>query len=153
MLKRKSHSFMNSALNILRTFSCALDSFLEIASSLFLPLIYQLWPAVRNEFTELLFNTRSRYIESPENSRLLEEVKEPLWAIQKRTKNWFSDSWVLILAHFQSSRGPEVASKTLVLCSVSRVSVNKAYVTFWIFVHTVIPQLKAKFNNAETKKS
>ena len=44
-------------------------------------------------------------------------------------------------------------SKSLVLCSVSRVSVNKAYVTFWIFVHTVIPQLKAKFNNAETKKS
>ena len=36
-LKRKSHSFMNSALSIPRTFSCALDSFLEIASSLFLP--------------------------------------------------------------------------------------------------------------------
>ena len=36
--------------------------------------------AVRNEFTELLLKACSRYIESPENSRLLEEIKEPLWA-------------------------------------------------------------------------
>jgi len=35
---------------------------------------------VRNEFTELLFNTCSRYIESRENSKLLEEIREPLWA-------------------------------------------------------------------------
>ena len=35
---------------------------------------------MRNEFAELLFNTRSRYIQSPENSKLLEEVKEPPWA-------------------------------------------------------------------------
>ena len=77
MLKRKSH-FMNSALSIPRTFSCALDSFLEIASCLFLPHLSNL--TVRNEFTELLFNTCSRYIESRENSKLLEEIKEPLWA-------------------------------------------------------------------------
>ena len=69
---------MNSALTIPRTFSCALDSFLEIASCLFLPHLSNL--TVRNEFTELLFNTRSRYIESRENSKLLEESKEPLWA-------------------------------------------------------------------------
>ena len=50
--------------------------------------------------------------------------------IEKRTKNWVSDSWIVILAYFQSSRGPEAASISPVLCSVSRVSVNRAYVTF-----------------------
>jgi len=35
---------------------------------------------VRNELTELLFNTCSRYTESRENSNLLEEIREPLWA-------------------------------------------------------------------------
>ena len=69
---------MNSAFSITRTFSCALDTFLEIASCLFLPHLSNL--TVRNEFTELLFNTCSRYIESPENNKLLEEIKEPLWA-------------------------------------------------------------------------
>ena len=69
---------MNLVSSIPRTFSCALDSFLEIASCLFLPHLSTL--TVRNEFTELLFNTYSRYIESPENSRFLEEVKEALWA-------------------------------------------------------------------------
>ena len=71
MLKRKKH-FMNSTLSIPCIFSCALDSFLEIASCLFLPHLSDL--TVRNEFTELLFNTCSRYVESPENSRLLEEI-------------------------------------------------------------------------------
>ena len=50
---------MNSALSILRTFSCALDTFLEKTSCLFLPHLSNL--AVRNEFTELLFSTCSRY--------------------------------------------------------------------------------------------
>ena len=77
MLKRKKH-FMNSTLSIPCIFSCALDSFLEIASCLFLPHLSDL--TVRNEFTELLFNTCSRYVESPENSRLLEEIREPIWA-------------------------------------------------------------------------
>ena len=35
---------------------------------------------MRNEFTELLFNTCSRYFESRENSKLLEEIEEPLCA-------------------------------------------------------------------------
>ena len=69
---------MNSTLSIPCIFSCALDSFLEIASCLFLPHLSDL--TVRNEFTELLFNTCSRYVESPENSRLLEEIREPIWA-------------------------------------------------------------------------
>ena len=77
MPKRKSH-FMNSALSIPRTFSCTLNSFLEIASCLFLPHFSNL--TVRNEFTELLCNTCSRYMQSRENSKLLEEIKEPLWA-------------------------------------------------------------------------
>ena len=87
MLKRKSH-FMNSALSIRRTFSCALDSFLEIASCLFLPHLSNL--TVRNEFTELLFNTCSRYIESRENSKLLEEIKEPFWAYLGQQCPFFS---------------------------------------------------------------
>ena len=77
MLKRKSH-FMNSALSIPQTFSFVLDSFLEIALCLFLPHLSTL--TVRNEFTELLFNTCLRYIKSPQYSKLLEEIKKPLWA-------------------------------------------------------------------------
>ena len=77
MLKKKGH-FINSVLSVPLTFSCALDSFLEIASCLFFPHLSSL--TVRNEFTDLLFNTCSRYIESPENSRLLNEIREPLWA-------------------------------------------------------------------------
>ena len=77
MLKRKTH-FMNSALSIPRTFSCAWDSFLVMASCLFLPHLSNL--TMRNEFTELLFNTCSRYTESRENSKLSEEIREPLWA-------------------------------------------------------------------------
>ena len=48
----------NSALSIPRT-SCALDTFLEKTSCLFLSHLSNL--AVRNEFTELLFSTCARY--------------------------------------------------------------------------------------------
>ena len=58
MAKRKIH-FMNSALSIPRTFSCALDTFLEKTSCLFFPHLSNL--AVTIEFTELLFSTCSRY--------------------------------------------------------------------------------------------
>ena len=51
MPKRKRH-FRNSALSIPRTFSCALDTFLEKTSRLFLPHLSNL--AVRKEFTGLL---------------------------------------------------------------------------------------------------
>ena len=44
---------------------------------------------VRNEFTELLFNTCSRYIESRENSKLLEEIKGPLWAYLRQCPFFF----------------------------------------------------------------
>ena len=49
----------NSALSIPRTFSYALDTFLEKTSCLFLSHLSNL--AVRNEFTELLFSTCARY--------------------------------------------------------------------------------------------
>ena len=58
MAKRKIH-FMNSALSIPRTFSCALDISLEKTSCLFFPHLSNL--AVTIEFTELLFSTCSRY--------------------------------------------------------------------------------------------
>ena len=45
---------------------------------MFLPRLSNL--TVGNEFTKLRFNTCSRYIEPGENSKLLEEIKEPLWA-------------------------------------------------------------------------
>ena len=51
--------FNNSALSIPRTSSCALDTFLEKTSCLFLSHLSNL--AVRNEFTELLFSTCARY--------------------------------------------------------------------------------------------
>ena len=57
MAKRKIH-FMNSALSIPRTFSCALDTFLEKTSCSFFPHLSNL--AVTIEFTELLFSTCSR---------------------------------------------------------------------------------------------
>ena len=41
MLKRKKH-FMNSALSIRCIYSCAVDSFLEVASQLFLPYLSDL---------------------------------------------------------------------------------------------------------------
>ena len=50
---------MNSALSIPRTFSWALDTFLEKISCLFFPHLSNL--AVTIEFTELLFSTCSRY--------------------------------------------------------------------------------------------
>ena len=68
---------MNAVLSTPGTYSCALDSFLGISSHLFLPYLATL--TARNEFTELLFNTCARYIESQENDRLLRELREPLW--------------------------------------------------------------------------
>ena len=75
----KTGHFMHSVLNTPHTYSCAVDSFFRpFASCLFLPHLSNL--TVRNEFTELLFDTCSRYIELRENSKLLEEIREPLWA-------------------------------------------------------------------------
>ena len=68
---------MNSVLSAPGTYSCALDSFLEISSHLFLPYLSTL--TARNEFTELLFNTCARYIESQGDDTLLRELREPIW--------------------------------------------------------------------------
>ena len=97
---------MNSALSIRRTFSCALDSFLEIASCLFLPHLSNL--TVRNGFTEVLLNTCSRYIESRENSKLLEEIQEPLWAYLRHTRLFWLE--IAMLASVRSLRKELLAS-------------------------------------------
>ena len=68
---------MNSVLSTPGTYSCALNSFLEISSHLFLPYLSTL--TARNEFTELLFNTCKRYIESQGNDRMLREIRKPIW--------------------------------------------------------------------------
>ena len=80
---------------------------------------------------------------------------KPNWARKTRTSiqkfiQWLrkgQKSSLLKLPHFQSSRGVEVTSKSPVVCSVSRVSVKRTVnVTFWIVVHTLIPQLKPKLS-------
>ena len=58
-LKFNNAETKNSALSIPRTFSCALDTFLEKTSCLFLSHLSNL--AVRNGFKELLFSTFARY--------------------------------------------------------------------------------------------
>ena len=45
--------------------------------------------------------------------------------VENRTKNWFKGTHGLILAYFRGSRGPEIASESPVLGSVSRVSVRR----------------------------
>ena len=52
--------FKNSVLNITHIYSCAVDSFLEVASCLFLPHLSNL--NVINDITELLFTTCSRFV-------------------------------------------------------------------------------------------
>ena len=42
--------------------------------------------------------------------------------IEESTKNWFIDLEAMTLAYFKISRGPKVASKSSVLCGVSRSS-------------------------------
>ena len=79
---------MNSVLSAPGTYSCALDSFLEISSRLFLPYFSTL--TVRNEFTELLFNTCARYIESQGNDTLLREIREPLWVYLQHCPSFFA---------------------------------------------------------------
>ena len=80
---------------------------------------------------------------------------KPNWARKTRTSIQKFIQWLrkgqkagfVELAYFQSFRGVEVATKSPVLCSVSRVSVKKTVnVKFWIVVHTLIPQLKPKLS-------
>ena len=51
---------MNSVLNITHIYSCEVDSFLEVASCLFLPHLSNL--NVINDITELLFTMCSRFV-------------------------------------------------------------------------------------------
>ena len=76
LISKRGH-FMNTILSVPNMYSCAVDTFLEVSSHLFLPYLSTL--TVRNEFTELLLNTCARYIESQGNDRLLRELREPIW--------------------------------------------------------------------------
>ena len=76
LISKRGH-FMNSILSVPNMYSCAVDTFLEVSSHLFLPYLSTL--TVRNEFTELLFNTCKRYIESQGNDRMLREIRKPIW--------------------------------------------------------------------------
>ena len=76
LISKRGH-FMNSILSVPNMYSCAVDTFLEVSSHLFLPYLSTL--TVRNEFTELLLNTCARYIESQGNDTLLRELREPIW--------------------------------------------------------------------------
>ena len=69
---------MNSVFNNSRTYSCALDCFMEVAAYLFLPHLSHL--PIRHTFTALLFNTCSDYLNSRENSSLLKEIRDPIWS-------------------------------------------------------------------------
>ena len=58
--------------------SCAVDTFLEISTHLFLPYLSNL--RIRNEFTDLLVNVCSHYMSSREDSSLLSDIREPVWS-------------------------------------------------------------------------
>lgn len=74
---RRGH-FMNSVFVNPGIYSCAVDTFLEISTHLFLPYLSNL--RIRNEFTDLLFNVCSHYMSSKEDSSLLREIREPVWS-------------------------------------------------------------------------
>ena len=67
---------MNSVFVNPGIYPCAVDTFLEISTHLFLPYLSNL--RIRNEFTDLLFNVFSHYMSSKEDSSLLREIREPV---------------------------------------------------------------------------
>ena len=68
---------MNSVLAPPQIYSCAVDSFLEVSSHVLLPYLSNV--PLRNEFTELLFKACSQYVSSNGSSRLLGQIREPVW--------------------------------------------------------------------------
>ena len=76
LLAKKGH-FMNSVLASPQIYSCAVDSFLEVSSHVLLPYLSNV--PLRNEFTELLFKACSQYVSSNGSSRLLGQIREPVW--------------------------------------------------------------------------
>lgn len=76
---RRGH-FLNSVFDNPQTYSCAIDSFLELAAYLFQPHLSHLHVPVRNEFSSLLFNSCSDYLSSRENTSFLREIRDPVWS-------------------------------------------------------------------------
>ena len=71
----KGH-FINSVFDNSRTYSCAVDCFMEVAAYVFLPQLSNL--SVKNEFTSLIFNACSDYLNSRQNSSLIRQIRIPV---------------------------------------------------------------------------
>ena len=69
---------MNSVFVNPRIYSCAVDTFLEISTHLFLPYLSNL--RIRNEFTDLLLNVCSHYMCSRGDSLISREICERVWS-------------------------------------------------------------------------
>ena len=112
---------MNSVLSTPGTYSCALDSFLEISSHLFLPYLSTL--TARNEFTELLFITCKRYIESQGNDRMLREIRKPIWVyLQHQCPSFLArDSIACFSQIFEERTFGDLSSEEMNIFSSQRI--------------------------------
>ena len=112
---------MNSVSSTPGTYSCALDSFLEISSHLFLPYLSTL--TARNEFTELLFITCKRYIESQGNDRMLREIRKPIWVyLQQQCPSFLArDSIACFSQIFEERTFGDLSSEEMNIFSSQRI--------------------------------
>ena len=112
---------MNSILSVPNMYSCAVDTFLEVSSHLFLPYLSTL--TVRNEFTELLFNTCKRYIESQGNDRMLREIRKPIWVyLQQHCPSFLErDSNACFGQIFEERTFGDLSSKEMNIFSSQRI--------------------------------
>ena len=112
---------MNSILSVPNMYSCAMDTFLEVSSHLFLPYLSTL--TVRNEFTELLFNTCKRYIESQGNDRMLREIRKPIWVyLQQHCPSFLArDSNACFGQIFEERTFGDLSSKEMNIFSSQRI--------------------------------
>ena len=120
LISKRGH-FMNSILSVPNMYSCAVDTFLEVSSHLFLPYLSTL--TVRNEFTELLFNTCKRYIESQGNDRMLREIRKPIWVyLQQHCPSFLArDSNACFGQIFEERTFGDLSSKEMNIFSSQRI--------------------------------
>ena len=112
---------MNSVSSTPGTYSRALDSFLEISSHLFLSYLSTL--TARNEFTELLFITCKRYIESQGNDRMLREIRKPIWVyLQQQCPSFLArDSIACFSQIFEERTFGDLSSEEMNIFSSQRI--------------------------------
>ena len=120
LISKRGH-FMNSILSVPNMYSCAVDTFFEVSSHLFLPYLSTL--TVRNEFTELLFNTCKRYIESQGNDRMLREIRKPIWVyLQQHCPSFLArDSNACFGQIFEERTFGDLSSKEMNIFSSQRI--------------------------------